>query len=98
MLLVVRPFWLTLLLLLGIIGIVFLATTVMRELKALEVLSADITQWSMVQTEVETLRLQVAVEAAIAAGDTADLAVVRRWFDVLYSRVSTLKQIGRAQV
>ena len=92
MLLVVRPFWLTLLLLLGIIGIVFLATTVMRELKALEVLSADITQWSMVQTEVETLRLQVAVEAAIAAGDTADLAVVRRWFDVLYSRVSTLKR------
>ncbi len=88
----IRPFWVTLLLFIGIIGIVFLANTVMRELKGLEVLSADRTQWSMVQTEVETLRLQVAVEVAIAEGVTADMAVIRRWFDVLYSRVSTLTQ------
>ena len=47
-------------------------------------------QWVMMQTEVEVLRLQYAI--AEAAHDELPLAEVRRWFDVVYSRVRMLDQ------
>ena len=80
------------LLVLCFLAIVLLAVNVWRELAALERLSADNTQWALMQTEVETLRFQLAVGAAIAKGDSANLADLRRWFDVVYSRVGMLPE------
>ena len=77
-------------LLLCFLTIVLLAMNVWRELAALERLSADNTQWALMQTEVETLRFQLAVDKAIAEGESAKFADVRRWFDVVYSRVGML--------
>ena len=72
------------------LGIVMLAVNVWRELNVLERLSADTSQWALTQSEVELLRLQLSVQAAIINGDDANLADVRRWFDVVYSRVDML--------
>lgn len=77
-------------LLLCLLAILLLALNVWRELAALERLSAYNTQWALVQTEVETLRLQLAVEQAIAKGEDATFVEVRRWFDVVYSRIGML--------
>ena len=87
-----RPFGVSSLLLLCFVGIVVLAFNVWRELVELERLSSDNTQWALMQTEVEVLRLQLSVEAAKASPDDADLAEIRRWFDVVYSRVSMLAE------
>ena len=80
------------LLMMCFLAIVLLAVNVWRELAALERLSADNTQWALMQTEVETLRLQLTIEVAISEGDSAGLAELRRWFDVVYSRVSMLPE------
>ena len=85
-----RSFSVAGMLLLCLLAILLLALNVWRELAALERLSADNTQWALVQTEVETLRLQLAIEKAIAEGDPANFVEVRRWFDVVYSRVAML--------
>lgn len=47
-------------------------------------------QWVMTQTEVELLRLQSAI--SIAYLHPKELADVRRWFDVSYSRAALLRQ------
>ena len=88
----VRPFGVSSLLLLCFVGIVLLALNVWRELVELERLNADNTQWALMQTEVETLRLQLSVEAAKAGTAEAELSEVRRWFDVVYSRVGMLTE------
>ena len=75
-----------------VMGIVLLAMNVWRDLVALERLSSDNTQWSLMQTEVEMLRLELSVQSAINAGKDSDLADLRRWFDVVYSRVDMLAQ------
>ena len=80
------------LLVLCFVSIILLAINVWHELAALQRLSADNTQWSLVQTEVETLRFQLAVQEAALQGDGGDLGEVRRWFDVLYSRVGMLPE------
>lgn len=68
------------------IAITFLATSVKREVNALAVANSDITQWTLVQTEVELLALLVAAhDAQHHAGD--NLQEMRRRYDVLYSRV-----------
>ena len=77
-------------LLLCFLGIVLLAMNVWQELIALERLSADNSQWALMQTEVEMLRFQLSVETAIGAAESPDLAEVRRWFNVVYSRVDML--------
>lgn len=69
-----------------------LALNVWNDLIALERLSADNTQWALMQTEVEMLRLQLSVETAIANGGNPSLAELRRWFDVVYSRVDMLPE------
>lgn len=46
------------------IAITFLATSVKREVNALAVANSDITQWTLVQTEVELLALLVAAHDA----------------------------------
>lgn len=89
---VLRPRGVTALLLLCIVGIVILAANVWRELAALERISTDTTQWSLMQTEVEILRLQLAVESAYASPGEAALAELRDWFDVVYARVAMLAE------
>lgn len=98
-----------------LVGIFMLGNDVRARLKALERANSDNTQWVMMQTEVEILRLQTAVieaQAVVARANLAGgganspalppqdqarataaaLAEVRRWFDVIYSRVQTLEQ------
>jgi PAS domain S-box-containing protein len=68
------------------LAISFLATTVHREIDALAVANSDTTQWSLVQTEVELLALQVAIHATEHQA-VPDLAEIRKRYDILYSRI-----------
>ena len=60
-----------------------------REVDALAVANADSTQWSLAQSEVEFLGFANAARAVIAG--EADPGEVRRRFDVMYSRIQTLR-------
>lgn len=71
-----------------------LVQDVRARLQALERANSDNGQWAMMQTEVEVLRLQTALLAARDRPEDAELDEVRRWFNVLYSRVSMLEQSG----
>lgn len=79
-----------------VVAILFLALDVRTRLNALERANSDNSQWVMMQTEVEVLRLQVAVEHGLnplsKQDEVATLAEIRRWFNVLYSRVSMLEE------
>lgn len=68
------------------LAIFFLANTVHREINDLAVANSDTTQWSLVQTEVELLALQVAIHL-IEHQPEPDLAEIRKRFDILYSRI-----------
>jgi PAS domain S-box-containing protein len=68
------------------LAIFFLANTVYREINDLAVANSDTTQWSLVQTEVELLALQVAIHA-VEHQPQPDLAEIRKRFDILYSRI-----------
>ncbi|MFN3844511.1 MAG: ATP-binding protein [Paracoccaceae bacterium] len=72
-----------------LIIIASLALDVRNRLAAMERANSDNGNWVMMQTEVEVLRLQYTLSAA-RSGNT-DLAEVRRWFDVLYSRVRMVR-------
>ncbi|MFM7333698.1 MAG: PAS domain S-box protein, partial [Tabrizicola sp.] len=72
--------------LLCVLAISFLANTVHREIDALAVANSDTTQWSLVQTEVELLALQVAIHATEHQA-VPDLAEIRKRYDILYSRI-----------
>ncbi|MBN2629844.1 MAG: response regulator [Rhodobacteraceae bacterium] len=74
--------------LLAVVGT--LALDVRSRLANLKSSDSDSGQWVMSQTEVEVLRLQHAL-----SGDRSDqerLEDVRRWFDVVYSRLALLHQ------
>lgn len=71
-----------------------LVQDVRARLQALERANSDNSQWAMMQTEVEVLRLQAALIAARETPDSVRLDEVRRWFNVLYSRVSMLEESG----
>ncbi len=72
--------------------IALLAQEVRTKLGALQSAATDNPQWVMMQTEVEVLRLQGAVHLARENPTSAALDEVRRWFNILYSRVSMLEQ------
>ena len=80
-----------------VVSIVMLVSDVRNRLGALEAANSDNLQWNVMQTEVEALRLQQAVEAAILsrgtqdAADPATLDEVRRWFNVYFSRIAMLQ-------
>ena len=71
-----------------------LVQDVRTRLQALESANSDNGLWAMMQTEVEVLRLQAAFLAARDTPGGAELDEVRRWFNVLYSRVSMLEESG----
>lgn len=70
----------------------YLVLDVRDRLDALERANSDNTQWVLLQTEVEVLRLQGALLAARDNTSPQTLEEVRRWFNVLYSRVSMLQE------
>ncbi|MCU0899160.1 MAG: ATP-binding protein [Cypionkella sp.] len=73
-----------------LVAIGWLALDVRGRMAALERASKDTGQWVMMQTEVEVMRLRL--ELARAQLGEADLDVVRRWFNVFYSRLRVLRQ------
>ena len=75
-----------------LIAIVLLAQAVQSKLAVLQRATSDNTQWVMMQTEVEVLRLKSAVAAARENPSSAQLDEVRRWFNVIYSRVAMLER------
>ncbi len=68
------------------IAISVLANGVWREVDALAAANSDTTQWSVAQTEVELLTLQVAIHSTEHTGQP-DLKEIRNRFDILYSRI-----------
>lgn len=84
--------------LLAVIGVVLallamiamLAMDVRARMSALDRADSDNGQWVMMQTEVEVLRLQTTLVKA--RSDVTSLSEVRRWFNVLYSRLQMLEQ------
>lgn len=79
-----------------VVAIMLLALDVKNRLRALEAANSDNTQWVMMQAEVEVLRLQSSVLEVLTRDHPGDVAPaldeVRRWFNVIYSRVSMLEQ------
>lgn len=75
-----------------LVTIGLLAHEVRAKLAALQRATSDNAQWVMMQTEVEVLRLQGAVHLAVENPSTEALDEVRRWFNIVYSRVSMLEQ------
>lgn len=77
-------------------AIVMLAFDVRDRLNALEQANSDNTQWVMMQSEVEVLRLQTSILTVLETPPPDDIPAaldeVRRWFNVLFSRVSMLEQ------
>lgn len=78
--------------LLCLVAIGLLAHEVRSKLTALQRASSDNTQWVVMQTEVEILRLQSALQVALTEPTPDHLDEVRRWFNVLYSRIGMLEQ------
>jgi PAS domain S-box-containing protein len=74
-----------------LLGMVFLGLEVRDRLRALQDSASDNAQWVVLQSEVETLKLMLAVAAANEAGPEADLSPVRQWFDILYSRIDLIR-------
>lgn len=73
------------------IAISVLANGIWREVDALAAANSDTTQWSLAQTEVELLTLQVAIHATEHASQP-DLTEIRKRFDILYSRIRLLSE------
>ena len=71
-----------------------LVQDVYTRLQALERANSDNGLWAMVQAEVEVLRLQSAYREARDNPGGPQLDELRRWFNVLYSRVSLLEESG----
>lgn len=80
--------------LLCLVAIPVLVQDVRSRLAALERANSDNSQWGMMQTEVEILRLQAAILDVLDTPGEPPLDEVRRWFNVLYSRISMLENSG----
>ncbi len=80
------------LLALCVLALVIMAASVWRELVTFDQMKSDNTQWALMQTEVELLRLELSVTEAAGEDEPADLAELRSWFDVVYARAALLEQ------
>lgn len=74
-----------------LVAMALLMFDVRDRLHALQDSASDNAQWVVLQSEVETLKLMLAVAAAQQGGPEADLAPVRQWFDILYSRIALIR-------
>ncbi|PYG31905.1 PAS domain-containing hybrid sensor histidine kinase/response regulator [Pelagimonas varians] len=74
-----------------VLGIAFLVTEFMRELKFFGSAQSDNVAWVLSQAEVEVLELQIAMQTA-QSSDTQDLDQVTEEFDVFYSRIALLSK------
>jgi PAS domain S-box-containing protein len=74
---------------LAVIG--YLSLTVSSDLRLLNSARSDNVQWTLSQSEVEFLEFGSHLTAALLDADP-DLALLRREFDIFYSRVQTLSQ------
>nr|WP_158500643.1 PAS domain-containing hybrid sensor histidine kinase/response regulator [Shimia marina] len=68
-----------------------LGRTVFADLRALSTAQNDDISWTMSQLEVELLRLQNATQQA-QLQEGGDLAIVRKRFDIFYSRITTFRE------
>jgi PAS domain S-box-containing protein len=73
----------------AILGIVMLGLDVGKDMKLLQTASSDNVQWTLSQAEVEYLEYEKALDDARIAA-SPDLDLVRRQFDIFFSRISTL--------
>ncbi|MBM1220234.1 PAS domain S-box protein [Ponticoccus sp. SC2-23] len=74
-----------------ILAIIYFADDVREQLSLLATASSDNVQWTLSQAEVEAKALET--EAAVQhLAEEPDLSEVRIRFDILYSRVATLKE------
>lgn len=71
--------------------IVFMSVNVARDLRLLNSASSDNVQWTLSQAEVEFLEYELQLVWALQDAGP-DLKVVRRKFDIFYSRVRTLRE------
>jgi PAS domain S-box-containing protein len=71
------------------IGISALAQQAIREITALNTAKSDNLQWTLAQGEVEFLSFYNEL-IRVDAGQTLEMASLRRWFDIFYSRMKTL--------
>ncbi len=86
-----RSLWLWAIL--GLIGAAVIAVTslnVVRDLKLLNSARSDNVQWTLSQAEVEFLQYKLTLERANRSSNP-DLTVLRRDFDIFYSRMETLR-------
>ena len=70
--------------------IVSVATDFAEKVEALASAPSDNVQWTLSQVEVEYLRLDNALQTLVTEGEAA-VPAVRRRFDILYSRINTLR-------
>lgn len=75
----------------GLAAIGFLALTVSRDIARLNTASSDNIQWTLSQTEVEFLQFDLELAQAMLAA-APDTGVLRRKFDIFFSRVHTLRR------
>ncbi len=73
----------------AILGIVMLGLDVGKDMKLLQTASSDNVQWTLSQAEVEYLEYEKALDDARVSA-SPDLDLVRRQFDIFFSRISTL--------
>lgn len=75
----------------GIAALVYLMVNVARDLRLLNSARSDNVQWTLSQAEVEFLdyHMHLAIEPMQNA---PDLALLRRKYDIFYSRITTLQQ------
>lgn len=73
--------------------IVALAIEALNKINALNTANSDNVQWTLSQSEVEFLTFYNAVVVAHTSADH-DLADLRKWFDIFYSRMDTIQTSG----
>ncbi|UYV36401.1 ATP-binding protein [Rhodobacteraceae bacterium D3-12] len=73
------------------VAISYLGMNITRDMKLLNSADSDNVQWSLTQAEVEFLDFDI--ELSVAANQTTpDLSLLRRKYDIFYSRIKTLSQ------
>lgn len=73
------------------VAIAILSMNIARDLRLLNSADSDNVQWSLTQAEVEFLEYYIEL-SRLVADPTLDLALMRRKFDIFYSRIATLSQ------